>query len=103
MRNSLTRERQNRKHLPMRARHILVEHEYEAEDLLKKLAQGEEFEELARIFSKCPSSRQGGDLGTFQKGQMVDTFEAAAFALEVGEVSDPVRTRFGYHLIERLA
>jgi len=85
----------------MRASHILVEHEHEIQDLQKKLAEGEPFDDLARIFSKCPSSRQGGDLGQFKKGQMVDTFEEAAFALQVGETSKPVRTRFGYHLIRR--
>lgn len=84
-------------------RHILVEQEYEAKDLLRKLEQGVAFEELARKFSRCPSSAQGGDLGSFGKGRMVEPFEEAAFALQIGQVSAPVRTRFGYHLIERLA
>lgn len=84
------------------ARHILVEQEYEARDLLRKLADGVAFEDLARKFSKCPSSAQGGDLGSFGRGRMVEAFEEAAFALKVGEVSQPVRTRFGYHLIERI-
>lgn len=85
------------------ARHILVEHEYEARDLLRKIEQGEAFETLARKFSRCPSSTQGGDLGTFGRGRMVEAFEEAAFALDIGKVSEPVRTRFGYHLIQRLA
>lgn len=84
-------------------RHILVDQEYEARDLLRKLDTGSNFEELARKFSRCPSSAQGGDLGSFGRGRMVETFEEAAFDLEVGEISDPVRTRFGYHLIQRLA
>jgi parvulin-like peptidyl-prolyl isomerase len=83
------------------AAHILVEQEFEAQDLIKKLADGESFEELAQKFSKCPSGKQGGDLGPFGKGQMVAPFEEAAFALEPGEISQPVQTQFGYHLIKR--
>jgi peptidyl-prolyl cis-trans isomerase C len=85
----------------IRASHILVEKEYEAEDVAKKLAEGNSFESLARAYSKCPSKDEGGDLGEFGKGQMVEAFENAAFALAVGEVSGPVRTRFGYHIIKR--
>lgn len=83
------------------AKHILVEHAHEAEDLLKKIADGESFSELAQKFSKCPSGQTGGDLGEFGKGRMVPTFEEAAFALGVDEVSGPVQTQFGYHLIQR--
>jgi peptidyl-prolyl cis-trans isomerase C len=85
----------------IRASHILVEKEYEAQDVLKKLAEGCSFESLAKSFSKCPSREEGGDLGTFGRGQMVEAFEEAAFSLKVGEVSGPVRTRFGYHIIKR--
>ena len=85
----------------IRVRHILVDHEHEAEDLLLKLNEGVAFDELARKFSKCPSGEEGGDLGTFGRGQMVPAFEEAAFALNVGETSKPVRTQFGYHLIKR--
>ena len=85
----------------IQAKHILVEQSYEAEDLLKKIAEGTEFAELAQKFSKCPSGQSGGDLGEFGKGQMVKPFEDAAFALEVNEVSQPVQTQFGYHLIQR--
>lgn len=85
------------------ARHILVVNEYEAQDLLKKLEEGSSFEELAQKFSKCPSGARGGDLGSFNRGRMVPTFEEAAFGLVVGEVSKPVRTQFGYHLIQRYA
>jgi parvulin-like peptidyl-prolyl isomerase len=84
-------------------RHILVEQEYEARDLLRKLAEGVPFEQLAKKHSRCPSAAQGGDLGTFGRGRMVEPFEEAAFELEVGKVSEPIRTRFGYHLIQRLA
>lgn len=87
----------------IRVRHILVDHQYQLDDVKRKLDQGEAFEELAMKFSTCPSKRAGGDLGTFGRGRMVEDFEEAAFALKVGEVSGPVRTRFGYHLIQRLA
>jgi peptidyl-prolyl cis-trans isomerase C len=83
------------------ARHILVEHEHEAQDLMKKLNDNCSFEELAEKFSKCPSGRQGGQLGEFGRGRMVPEFEDAAFSLQVGEVSAPVRTQFGYHIIKR--
>lgn len=83
------------------ASHILVEKEYEAQDVLKKLSEGCTFESLAKAYSKCPSSEEGGDLGSFGRGQMVASFEAAAFALKPGEVSGPVQTQFGYHIIKR--
>ncbi len=83
------------------ASHILVEKEYEAQDILKKLSEGNSFESLAKAYSKCPSGTEGGDLGSFGKGQMVASFEAAAFALQPGEVSKPVQTQFGYHIIKR--
>ncbi len=84
------------------ASHILVNQEFEALDLQKKLATGTSFEELARDFSTCPSGKEGGNLGEFGKGMMVPTFEKAAFALLPGEVSEPVRTQFGFHLIKRV-
>ena len=87
----------------IKARHILVKQEFEAQDLVKSLAAGKTFEELAKDFSQCPSSEDGGDLGEFGKGSMVKAFEDAAFALKVGEVSQPVQTQFGYHLIQRYA
>ena len=87
----------------IKASHILVKQEYEAEDLIKKLNEGDSFESLAKDFSLCPSGAQGGDLGFFTKGQMVRPFEEAAFSLEIGDVSSPVQTQFGYHLIKREA
>jgi peptidyl-prolyl cis-trans isomerase C len=86
----------------MRAAHILVDQEFEANDLLKKIEEGVSFEELAKDFSKCPSGQSGGDLGEFGKGQMVAAFEEACFSLEVNEVSKAIKTQFGYHLIKRL-
>ncbi len=87
----------------IRVRHILVEQEFEVGDVQRKLDQGEAFETLATKFSKCPSGKEGGDLGFFGRGRMVEPFDEAAFKLAVGEVSKPVRTRFGYHLIQRIA
>jgi peptidyl-prolyl cis-trans isomerase C len=89
--------------MKIKARHILVSQEFEVQDLVKKLGEGANFEQLARDFSQCPSKADGGDLGEFGKGSMVPSFELAAFALAVGEVSTPVRTQFGYHLIQRYA
>lgn len=85
----------------VKASHILVDHEHEAQDLIKKITDGESFESLAQSFSKCPSGKNGGDLGHFGRGQMVKPFEDAAFSLDVGQTSAPIRTQFGYHLIKR--
>lgn len=82
--------------------HILVKTLTEATALQAKLAAGEEFTNLAKAHSTCPSGKSGGSLGFFGKGQMVKPFEDAAFATPVGEVSAPVQTQFGYHLIQRL-
>jgi len=84
----------------IRARHILVETEEKANALAKKISDGADFAELAKEESTGPSSAKGGDLGFFAKDQMVEPFAEAAFKLEKGEVSDPVKTRFGWHLIK---
>ncbi len=89
--------------MKIKARHILVKEEFEANDLVRSLGEGKTFQDLAKEFSQCPSSAEGGDLGEFGKGSMVPSFELAAFALKVNEVSGPVRTQFGYHLIQRYA
>jgi len=67
----------------------------------KKISEGQKFEEIAHEYSDCPSSAQEGDLGSFGRGQMVPEFEKAAFALDIGNVSEVVKTSFGYHLIKR--
>lgn len=71
----------------------------EIEDIQDELNKGADFETLAQTYSDCPSAAQGGDLGYFSRGQMVPEFEETAFELEIGEVSEPVLTEFGYHLI----
>lgn len=86
--------------MKVRASHILVQTEEEANDLLKKLEEGSDFAELAQEYSLCPSKRDGGDLRYFGRGMMVKPFEDAAFDLEVGQVSAPVETQFGWHLIK---
>lgn len=89
--------------MKIKARHILVSQEFEAKDLLKKIREGKAFADIAKEFSSCPSGKDGGDLGEFGRGMMVPSFEAAAFALNVGDISEPVRTQFGFHLIQRYA
>ena len=85
----------------MRASHILVADQNTAMDLKQKLNEGNNFDSLARKFSSCPSSSRGGDLGEFGPGMMVRPFEVATVALGVGDVSEPVQTQFGWHIIHR--
>ena len=86
------------------AKHILVPSQEQAEDLRRRIMlEGQEFESMAQQFSQCPSRSQGGNLGSFGRGQMVPEFENAAFNLPVGSVSPPVKTQFGWHLIQRTA
>jgi peptidyl-prolyl cis-trans isomerase C len=85
----------------IRASHILVEKRSQALKVLEMLKAGRDFKELARRHSTCPSQKRGGDLGFFGRGRMVKEFERAAFALKVGEVSGPVKTQFGYHVIKK--
>ena len=84
----------------VRASHILVSTEQEANNLLSQINSGTSFEQLAQQHSQCPSGKNGGDLGFFGKGQMVPAFETACFNMEPGQVSPPVKTQFGYHLIK---
>ena len=83
------------------ASHILVDSEEKAKELLEEINSGKiTFEEAAKANSTCPSSQNGGNLGQFGKGQMVPEFDTAVFSMEVGEISGPVKTQFGYHLIK---
>jgi peptidyl-prolyl cis-trans isomerase C len=85
----------------VRARHILVESEEQAKEIFEKIAHGEDFARMAKQFSKDPGSKEdGGDLGYFTRGQMVPVFEETAFKLKKGDVSQPVRSQFGWHLIK---
>mmetsp|Transcript_20138 Transcript_20138/g.35796 ORF Transcript_20138/g.35796 Transcript_20138/m.35796 type:complete len:117 (-) Transcript_20138:170-520(-) len=81
------------------ASHILVKTEEEANKLKERIAAGEEFADLAKEHSTCPSGKKGGSLGQFGPGQMVKEFNDVVFSDEVGVVHGPVKTQFGYHLI----
>ncbi len=90
----------------VRAMHILVPTEQEAVNIRKEIMTGEDkmqifnnFRNAAKKYSKCPSGASGGDLGWFGKGDMVPEFEKAAFDIPSGEVSEPVKTAYGWHLI----
>jgi peptidyl-prolyl cis-trans isomerase C len=85
----------------IRASHILVEKQSQALKIVEELKAGGNFSELAKKYSTCPSGKRGGDLGRFGRGQMVKEFEQTAFALKHGQVSEPVKTQFGYHIIKR--
>lgn len=82
------------------ARHILVSTEAECLDLKEKIAGGGDFASLAKQHSSCPSGKDGGNLGTFGPGQMVKEFDEVVFSAPVGEVQGPVKTQFGFHLVE---
>lgn len=82
------------------AKHILVDSKEKANEIRTEIESGKSFEEAAQEYSSCPSKAEGGNLGSFSKGQMVPEFEEAAFNLELGVVSEPVQTQFGFHLIK---
>lgn len=82
------------------AKHILVKTQDEALEILYDLKHGMDFDEVAKNRSLCPSKNKGGDLGWFGRGQMVKEFEQAAFSLKAGELSRPIKTQFGYHIIK---
>lgn len=81
------------------ADHILVADETLANEIHDKIVNGENFEQLAKEYSTCPSKEKGGNLGTFTEGQMVKEFEDAVKTMELGSISGPVKTQFGYHIV----
>lgn len=82
------------------ARHILVDTEEHCQALKEEIEAGADFAEVAREHSSCPSGKQGGDLGEFGPGMMVKEFDEVVFSADVNTVQGPVRTQFGYHLLE---
>ncbi|HBG49954.1 MAG TPA: peptidylprolyl isomerase [Cyanobacteria bacterium UBA9971] len=89
----------NKEFTQVRASHLLVKTEEEVKKLREEILAGKEFTEVAKEVSMCPSGAKGGDLGYFGKGQMVPEFDKAAFSLPVGEISEPIKTQFGWHLL----
>ena len=83
-----------------KARHILVSSREACEGLKTEIEGGADFAAVAKQHSQCPSGQQGGDLGEFGPGQMVQEFDTVVFSAEIGKVVGPVQTQFGYHLIE---
>jgi len=84
------------------ARHILVKTREQADKLKQQLEKGADFAQLAKKHSTCPSGKKGGDLGEFRRGQMVKAFDDVVFKKEVLKIHGPVKTRFGFHLIQIL-
>ncbi len=85
----------------IKASHILVEKLSQAQELYEDIKGGANFESLASKYSTCPSKKRGGSLGEFPKGEMVPEFWNACTKLQIGEISQPVKTKFGYHIIKR--
>jgi len=86
----------------VRASHILVDKHSQALALISRIKEGDDFASIAKQYSSCPSKKKGGDLGWFTKGQMVPEFEKATFNLNVGAMTnEPVKTKFGYHIVKR--
>ncbi|MBX2886073.1 MAG: peptidyl-prolyl cis-trans isomerase [Granulosicoccus sp.] len=83
-----------------KARHILVDTEENCQALINDINGGADFADVAKQHSKCPSGREGGDLGSFGPGQMVPEFDQAVFNGNVGDVQGPVKTQFGYHILQ---
>lgn len=83
-----------------RARHILVTTEQECQALKNQIEAGADFSEIARKHSQCPSGKRGGELGEFGPGQMVKEFDTVVFSGALNQVHGPVKTQFGYHLLE---
>lgn len=83
-----------------KARHILVDTEEQCQALKDEINSGADFADLARQHSTCPSGRQGGDLGEFGPGMMVPEFDEVVFSADINAVQGPVKTQFGFHLLE---
>ena len=83
-----------------KACHILTDSKDKCDDLKKQIEEGADFEEMAKTHSLCPSGNKGGDLGEFSPGAMVPEFDKVVFSEEVGAVHGPIKTQFGYHLLE---
>ena len=82
------------------ARHILVDSEEQCQELKNQIEEGANFADLAMQYSSCPSGQKGGDLGQFSPGMMVKEFDEVVFSADVNTVQGPVKTQFGYHLLE---
>ncbi|MCE9678280.1 peptidylprolyl isomerase [Shewanella sp. AS1] len=82
------------------ARHLLVSSEEQCQQLKQQILEGADFAELAKAHSSCPSGAQGGELGSFGPGMMVREFDEVVFSAPLNEVQGPVKTQFGYHLLE---
>ncbi len=82
------------------ARHILVSTQEDCETIKKMIADGEDFADMAQMHSLCPSGKDGGALGEFSPGQMVKEFDQVVFNEDVGVVHGPIKTQFGFHLVE---
>jgi len=90
----------NKKKKTASARHILVKDLDQCEALKAEIEAGADFAEVAKQHSSCPSGKNGGDLGSFRERQMVKEFNEVVFSAELHKVHGPVKTQFGYHLIE---
>ena len=84
------------------ARHILVKQKEQAESILAELKNGADFGKLAKKHSTCASAKKGGDLGEFRRGQMVKAFDDVVFKKEVLAIHGPIKTKFGFHLIQTI-
>ena len=82
------------------ARHLLVETQEQCQELKQQIESGADFAELAKAHSSCPSGAQGGELGSFGQGMMVPEFDRVVFSAPLNQVQGPVKTAFGYHLLE---
>ena len=85
----------------IKASHILVDKLSKAQEITEDLKAGEKFEKLAQTYSNCPSKKRGGNLGEFAKSDMVKEFWVACTKLKIGEISQPIKTQYGYHIIKR--